>query len=161
MSVRKWKVQTNQVTLSTGMTLASLGAGAGTAGTATTNVQGDSDRDGYPFAEIELYLAAPPAAFKEGAAIDVYFLRGNDGTNYESYDSATPPKRYPDATFYPAATAAAQRLYAVSPRDNKSLLIDMPVGGFTPFLFNRAANGTALASSGNVLKAELRTPEDV
>lgn len=160
VSITKWKVQANQITLSTGMTLASLGAGAGAAGTATTNVQGDADRDGYPSAEIELLLAATPTAFKDGAAIDLYFLRGNNGSDYETYDTATPPKRSPDATFYPLpGVTTAQRLYAVSARDNKSLLIDMPAGGFTPFLFSRAGNGTSFGSGTNTLKAKLRSPE--
>lgn len=159
VSITKWKVQANQITLITGASMNSLGAGAGVAGSATTNVQGDSDRDGYTKAEVELLLAAPPAAWKDGAALDLYFLRGNDGTNYETYDTATPPKRAPDATFFPAASAAAQRLYGVNPKD-QTLLVDMPVGGFTPFLFSRAGNGTSTASSGNTLKAELRTPEE-
>lgn len=160
MSIPKWKKQTNRVELIATATLNSLGAGVGVPGSGTTNNQSDSDRDGYPFADVELYLPAPVTAWADGARLELYFLRRTDGSNYETAGTNTPPNRAPDAVFWPVAGNGAQYLYGTNPQ-TEGLDVAVPTGDFKPYLFNAAGSGTTMAASGNTLYGRFKTLENV
>jgi hypothetical protein len=160
MSVLKMKVQTNAVDLMT-TGLNALTFGTQLTGAEINNVQGTGDWDGYPYALLELVLAANTAALAPGSVVSVWFIRPLDGTNYE--DAIPHPLRRADAYFFPASTASAQRLVAESPIDRTSR-IRLPVGKFKPHFYfpNGGGLGAAgLAASGNTLKSRAWTDEQV
>jgi hypothetical protein len=122
----------------------SSGVFTSTSGGGTTNL------GGYLFGKFELVLAAPAAAFSAGA-VNVWFLQTVDGTNYEDGSASLTPKRPPDLTFYPQATASAQRIVVTAP---------LPVGAWKVLVLPLGlGSGAVLASSGNTLKVIANTTQ--
>jgi hypothetical protein len=97
--------------------------------------------DGYTRADIELvvtYGSAPTA----GTAVVIWFLRSQDGTNYEDGGTGATPARAPDLAIEVAATTSPQLLIREA---------DIPPGKFKVLLKNDGTS-QSMAASGNTLK---------
>lgn len=119
----------------------------------STNGGGTTHLDGFMFGKFELVLAAPAVAFTAGA-VNVWLLQTVDGTNYEDGSPAVAPKRPPDVTFFPQASASAQRIIVPN--------VPLPVGAWKVLALPLGlGGGAALAASGNTLKVLANTTQSV
>ena len=132
--------------------LNSLANGAAVTSAGFQNVNG-SGLLGYTKGRLELNLGVPSAALAAGA-INVWFLRSVSASDAD-YETAPPP-RSPDATFFPAATASAQRLFA------NGVDVDLPAGRWKAYLqLTNLGGSVQLAATGNTLKVLPITTTDV
>lgn len=113
---------------------------------------GTSNLDGYLQGRYELVLANASTISVAGA-INVWFLRSIDGSNFEDGSSSVFPKRSPDLTFFPNGVTTAQRLVVDAP---------LPPGNFKVLLLPlNLGSGAQFASSGNTLKVLAQTSQAV
>lgn len=135
--------------LTTQMDLLSPGS-AVVGSTITNTTAANANLDAFVRGTYELILPARAEAFGEGA-INVWFLRTIDGTNFETGSALLVPKRLPDLVFYPHAAATEQRLYAEG---------SIPPGSFRVLLKSEVSVRANFASSGNILRVLAYTTAD-
>lgn len=119
-----------------------IAAGAfSTLGGAFNNVQGTANLNGYPYAELEVVLAAPSSSFAANSALNLWFVKSIDGTDYEDASTTTRP---PDCAIPLRTDGVAQRT---------TITVKLPPGYFKGIAQNSQGSGAvALAASGNTVK---------
>lgn len=144
-TTEKYLLGSQSTVLSTSATLAN---NALVASSAYDNTQGQTG-DGYAECDLELAVTfgtAPTA----GTAASIWFLRSQDGTNYEDGSSSVTPARSPDLVIPVNASTSAQRII-------RSAVL--PPGKITVLLKNDGTGQTM--SSGWTLKLRPITRQGV
>lgn len=160
MAIYKYARQTSAVTLLTtelnamasgDIVVSSVGGTSGVfenlAGGGTTNL------DGYTRGVLELVLDATGNTVTNAGAVNVWFLRTVDGTNYENGDTSFYPYRPADVTIYPRGVATAQRIMTEC---------NLPSGKFKVLV--QAVNlggGSQIGTSSNTLKVTAQTVQTI
>lgn len=144
-STEKYLLGSQATVLSTAATLAN---NALVAGSAYDNTQGQTG-DGYTECDVELAVTfgvAPTA----NTGVSIWFLRSQDGTNYEDGSSSVTPARAPDIAIPVLASTSAQRIIRPA---------TLPPGKITVLLKNDGTGQTM--SSGWTLKLRPITRQGV
>jgi len=129
--------------------LDSLADGANKLGAAIDFAAGGTDRK--LFMDIEVYLASVNLSAQTNPALYIWLIRRTDGTNFEDGGDSITPARAPDKIIPLREVNGAQRVSA-------RMLMLMPDQGKL-LIGNRA--GAALASSGNTVKYNIYSVQDV
>lgn len=119
------------------------------------NESGTANFNGYTDALLEMDLAAPSAAFAANSAIYLWWIKSQDGTNYEDSESggALVSAQAPDYQWPVAATANAQRIVRK---------VRIPPGNFKVMVANIQGSSTqAWAATGNTVKLKPCTTQGV
>jgi hypothetical protein len=114
------------------------------AGSAINNVYATSNWNGYPFASVQLVLAAYSGTPTAASSINVWFLKSVDGgSTYEDGSSSLQPVRAPDVIIPVEAVSTGPQKITIQN-------VKLPVGYFEPIALNNGT-GITLASSGNTI----------
>lgn len=99
-------------------------------------------------------LVRGASAFSATGAIELYFVKSIDGTNYENGDDSTdPPPSALVGIFYPRAVTTAQRISIAR--------IPLPNCIFKPFIYNKGGQAFTNTDNENVLSYRAYDPLEI
>ena len=133
----------NPISLMGATDLNSIASGSAVLGTVvTSNVPGDAQGCGMPYARLKLHLDSQVVS--AGGVVDGWFVTAADGSVYTSEDASHIPNRPPDFVFNPWVGTAAL---------NYETVALMPICANIKVLVRNNALGAAFAAANGTLKA--------